>query len=466
MVISHKHGNVVRHSFRWQAAKYSYIGLSILVGYSAGFNPISARSANVVNESHVSTPDLNSAGVVAVSCDTFLSSLGVNTHIDQGYNPTAYVAPLQYLGIRNIRDGVRNIGSSVMLHHRTGIRVNLVGSDVRALIYAAKTLAAADALLSIEGPNEPNNFSITYNGQRGGGTSSWVPVAQLQRDLYSAVKRDPVWKEYPVFQASEGGAETDNVGLQFLTIARGAATLLPEGTQYADFANAHNYVIGNAGRYEDNQAWQAADPTVNSHWDGLDGEYGRTWKKGFQGYSDAELQSLPRVTTETGWDSVANPGGERVQGTVLVNTYLAQFKRGWRHTFIYELRDDEGGGGNQGLFHTDSTPKLSATYIHNLTSILADNTPVAHTGQLTYSIANKPPTVHDLLLQKSSGVFELVVWGEQVSGSNNITVNLGGTHATVSIYDTTAGTTPIKILTDVSAVSLAVSDHAVIIETN
>ena len=91
---------------------------------------------------------------------------------------------------------------------------------------------------------------------------------------------------------------------------------------------------------------------------------------------------------------------------------------------------------------------------------------MAHPGQLTYSIANKPPTVHDLLLQKSSGVFELVVWGEQVSGSNNITVNLGGTHATVSIYDTTVGTTPIKTLTDVSAVSLAVSDHAVIIETN
>ena len=208
----------MRHSFRSRVARYSYIGLSIFVGYSAGFNPIPARGANALSDSRVSTPDLNSGGVVAVSCDTFLSSLGVNTHIDQGYNSTAYVAPLQYLGIRNISDGVRNIGSSAMLHHRTGIGVNLVGSDVGALIYAAKILAAAGALLSIEGPNEPNNFSITYNGQRGGGTSSWVPVAQLQRDLYSAVKRDPVLKDHPVFQASEGGAETDNVGLQFLTI--------------------------------------------------------------------------------------------------------------------------------------------------------------------------------------------------------------------------------------------------------
>ncbi len=115
MIIAHQH--VIRHSFRRQVARYSHIGVSIIVACSAGFNPILARGADVASDSQVSTPDPDSAGVVAVSCDTFLSSLGVNTHIDQGYNPTAYVAPLQYLGIRNIRDGVRNIRSSVMLHH-------------------------------------------------------------------------------------------------------------------------------------------------------------------------------------------------------------------------------------------------------------------------------------------------------------------------------------------------------------
>src|SRR5665811_167949 len=113
----------------------------------------------------------------------------------------------------------------------------------------------------------------------------------------------------------------------------------------------------------------------------------------------------------------------RDRGTVLVNTYLAQFKRGWRYTFIYELGEGEGGGGNQGLFHKDWSPKLAATYIHNLTSILADNIAVASPGKLDYSIANASSTVHDLLLQKSSSAFELVVWGEQVQGVNNITVN-------------------------------------------
>jgi hypothetical protein len=352
-----------------------------------------------------------------------------------------------------------------MLHQQTGVRIDLLGADVNDLTIAAKTLAKAGALLSIEGPNEPNNFPITYNGQQGGGTGSWLPVAQLQGDLSSAVKNDPELKQYPVFHVSEAGAETDNVGLQFLKIPAGAETLLQDGTQFADYANAHNYVSGVRTGYLDNQAWQAADPTLNSHWDGLYGEYGRTWKKHFRGYSNAELETLPRVTTETGWDA-ANPDQERTQGTVLVNTYLAQFKRGWRYTFIYELGEGEGGGGNQGLYHKDWTPKLAATYIHNLTSILADNIHVATPEKLDYSIANAPSTVHDLLLQKSGGAFELVVWGEQVRGANNITVKLGGTHPKVMIYDTTVGITPIQILNNINSVPLTISDHALIIETH
>src|SRR5262249_49459964 len=161
----------------------------------------------------------------------------------------------------------------------------------------------------------PNNFPIVYNGRKGGGTPaywlpawtpdwilgllptdiSWLPVAQLQRDLYSAVKNDPELSRFPVFHVSEGGAETDNVRLQFLPMPADAATLLAEGTRFADYANAHNYVSGIRPGYVDNQAWHAADPVMDGNWDGLYGEYGRTWKRHFRGYSDTELQKLPRV---------------------------------------------------------------------------------------------------------------------------------------------------------------------------
>jgi len=407
-------------------------------------------------------------GVVAVSANVFLGSLGVNTHIDQGFDSTKYMQPLQYLGVRNIRDGERNLSSTITVHQQTGVLANVTaGGDVTGLLAAAKQLAAAGALLSLEGPNEPNNFPITYDGQMGGGTGTWVPVAQAQRDLYAGVKGDATLGKYPVFSVSEDGAETDDVGLQFLVIPAGSGIAMPDGTKYADYANPHNYVIGNAGTYNDNQAWQAADPTLNGGvggWDGLYGEYGVTWAKQFKGYSNAELQTLARVTTETGWDSVNNPGGEHVQGVVLVNTYLAQFKRGWTYTFIYELVDEQGSTGEQGLYHTDFTPKLSATYIHDLTTVLADKTMIAGPGRLDYMIANEPATVHDLLLQKSSGSFELVVWDERATATDDVTVSLGKARKTVNLYDVTVGTTPTKTLTNVDSVALTLSDHAVVIE--
>ena len=407
-----------------------------------------------------------SAGVVSVGADDFLSSLGVNTHVDQGVPAGSYISPLRYLGIRNIRDGGRNSSQTRLINRETGVRLDFInnGGDLGFAISTGKELAASGALMAFEGPNEANNFPITYNGQTGGGSQSWTTVAQFQQALYAAVKADPDLRRYPVFAPSEAGAETDNVGLQYLTIPNGAGAAFPDGTKYADYANVHNYVSGTRGIYIDNQAWNAADPTVNGPWDGLFVEYGITWRHHFQGYPNDVLLTLPRVTTETGWGSLNGIGGERTQGAVLVNTYLAQFKRGWRYTFIYQLRDGEGGGGDQGLFNSKSTPKLAATYIHNLTSILADKMHVASPGSLNYSIVDQPATVHDLLIQKSTGEFELVIWGEKVTGSDNVTVNFGLNYPKVNIYDVTVGANPTQTLTDSSSVSLNLTDHALIIE--
>ena len=223
-------------------------------------------------------------GIASVSAETFLSSLGVNTHIDQGVSGGSYVAPLRYLGIRNIRDGGRNSPEVKLLNRATGARLDLIGGgDLDAGMSTGKALAAFGALMAFEGPNEPNNFPISYNGQSGGGDQSWKPVAQFQQALYLAVKYDPKLRDYPVFAVSEAGAETDNVGLQFLTVPAGAATTFPDGTRYADYANPHNYVSSTRKMYIDNQAWHAADPTLNGPWDGLFGEYGSTWRHHFQG---------------------------------------------------------------------------------------------------------------------------------------------------------------------------------------
>ena len=156
-------------------------------------------------------------GVTAVSADVFLSSLGVNTHVDQGVSGGSYITPLRYLGVRNIRDLARHWPQFQLINRQTGVRLDLAGEgDLDGTISVGKALAATGALMAFEGPNEPNNFPITYNGQTGGGKGSWSPVAQFQEALYRAVKSSPDLRDYPVFAVSEAGAETDNVGLQFL----------------------------------------------------------------------------------------------------------------------------------------------------------------------------------------------------------------------------------------------------------
>ncbi|WP_197063417.1 hypothetical protein [Novosphingobium malaysiense] len=370
-------------------------------------------------------------------------------------------------------DGPTTIQTFLDLHRKAGVKLNwgLVsgGTDLDLLIRTGKVLAKADALLAFEGNNEPNNWGIEYEGEKGGGnTLSWMPVAKLQRDLYHAVKSDPLLSRYPVWTISEPGAQVDNVGLQFLTIPHGAATLMPAGTRYADYANLHNYIYHpNSPAPEDNKTWNAADPTASSKVDGLFGNYGRTWRNGFKGYDRAQLTTLPRVTTETGV-AINGPIDERMQALHLLNIYLAQFKRGYSYTSVYILRDrtDEGGNQTYGFFRPDYQPRLAAHYLHNLTTILADDASAESPGSLAYAIPDQPDTVHDLLLQRSDGTFQLVVWGERLQGADEVTIELADIPASIVLYDPTLGTDPRRKIIGKRSFDLTLSDHPIVVAIN
>src|SRR5262249_25418574 len=281
----------------------------------------------------------------AIPTGDFLDSIGIDTTFpDRGQPLDKTVEMVKHLGFRWVRGGLggltekgpTTIQTYLDLHAKTGVRFSwgLVsgGTNLTKLIDTAKKLAEADALLAFEGNNEPNNWGVTYQGEKGGGRApSWLAVAKLQRDLYKAVQSNPVLKKYPVWSISEGGAEADNVGLQFLTIPKGARTLMPAGTQFADYANVHNYIYHpNAPGLEDNKTWKAADPTSACKVDGLFGNYGVTWAKHFRGYSETELLTLPRVTTETGC-TIGGPVTEEGPAPNLLSTYPDQFKQGRGH---------------------------------------------------------------------------------------------------------------------------------------
>jgi len=413
------------------------------------------------------------SAVTAVRAADFLSSIGACSDIDQrGEHVEQTASCASYLGLRWIRTGIevrKPVSLFITLHQQTGLRFSWStlsgGTNLTRLIETARELAAADALLAFEGPNEPNNWGITYQGEKGGGKApSWLAVAKYQRDLYQAVKSDPLLKRYPVWGISETGAEKDNVGLQYLVIPPGAGTLMPEGTRYADFAVCHNYIIHSHPKPIENRTWNAADPTAVCQVDGLFGNYGVTWGRKFRGYSEAELLKLPRVTTETGC-TVGKDVTEQQHGLFLLSMYLDQFKRGWRYTSVYLLRDRSDEGGNQafGFYKADYTPRLAGVYLHNLTTILADPETSKSSGSWAYAIPSLPATAHDLLLQKNDGTFALVVWGERVSGSDAVTVDLGTAVAAVKIYDPTVGTEPVQTLHNVQAVPLTLNDHPLIV---
>ncbi len=433
----------------------------------------------VFNKVVLATASREAAETTAIPASDFLNSIGIDsTFPDRGQPLAKTIEMVKFTGFRWVRGGIEGLSTQgpttlktyLDLHRQTGVRFSwgLVsgGTDLNKLLKTARQLAAAGALLAFEGNNEPNNWGVTYQREEGGGRApSWLVVAKLQRDLYAAVKSDPVLSKYPVWSISEGGAQVDNVGLQFLTIPRGAGTVMPEGTKYADSANVHNYIYHpNSAGLADNKTWNAADPTSACKVDGLYGNYGVTWAKHFHGYSETELLTLPRVTTETGC-TIDGPITEEIQALNLLSMYLDQFKRGWSHTAVYLLRDrtDEGGNQSFGFFKPDYTPRKAAVYLHNLTVILADHGSLAKPGRLNYSIPEQPATVHEMLLQTSDRTFELVIWGERLKGSDEVTVRLGAVYPAVKVYDPTIAAEPVQTYSSVDSLKLTLSDHPMIV---
>lgn len=413
----------------------------------------------------------------AKSANEFLNSIGVNSSISRrGESLEKTLECVKYLGIRWFRTGYEGnipVEDLVYIYKNSGTKscYGLLsgGTDINRLIENSRKLAAEGALLAIEGNNEPNNWGVIYNEEQGGRDKSWIPIAKLQRDLYQAVKNDSVLKDYPVFSICENGAETDNVGLQFLTIPEGANTIMPAGTQYADYANVHNYISHPSwdnGTLHDNQSWLSASPSKKCPVDGLYGNYGKTWLKGYQGYSEEELKTLPKVTTETG--TTINDGvSEEQQACLFMNLYLSQFKQGWSYTALYLLRDRSDEDGNQtfGFYNTDYTPRKGAITFHNLTTILNDNGTMETPEKLCYNIPEQPETVHDLLLQKSDGSFNLVIWGENYTGgADTINVDFNKKYNNIKIYNPMIGTDAVQTLSKEKSINLVLTDHPIIIE--
>ncbi len=324
---------------------------------------------------------------------TFQDSLGVGMHIeytDGKYaDATAVLSDLQYLGIRNVRDGVPQpalwlpVGqglAAMQMLASNGIRWDLLASPTQPLATSMQQLdnlvtANPGMLISVEGPNEINNQPLpTASGQ-----TEEQAAEQYQRQLYSLVHADPKLQGIPVLYFT-GGAPID----------------LKTNPGLADFENTHPYPKNGVQPY----------PVMQQ-------EFINTF---------IEPNSTPKVITETGYYTLpqsTNWGGvdEPAQAELILNSYFDAALQGITHTYVYQLLDpyadpqNDNNDDHFGFFHLDNSPKIVAVAMHQMAGVLPPDQPSSPVN-VQAAITGLPSTAHTLALTGSDGSITLFMWNE------------------------------------------------------
>jgi hypothetical protein len=203
------------------------------------------------------------------------------------------------------------------------------------------------------------------------------------------------------------------------------------------------------------------------------------------------------VETEGGWctASINNDGNppytldQTTQAIYVLNMYLDMFSAGFGYTLVYHLFDVDTGTSscfnNYGFFQSDKvTPKVSATAVRNLQTILFDggSSPGAFTpGSLSYSITGLKNGQgvgtggFAMLLQTSNGWFDLMLWNEPqiwdgvanaeiTPAAQSVHITLPQVFGKVNVYDPMTGTAPIATSSNVSSLNVSLTKDPLIVE--
>ncbi len=410
-----------QHTTQSTSAKTGSIAKSSSVTTAATTTPsISVEASAATNATGTGTTTTSHL----MSASSFVQSIGVNVHLnyfDTNYaNAASVAADIKYLGITYVRDVLPSSDPASLAPYAAlaaaGVKFDLIvaaGGNVPSMAQVKAELDAFEtrypgSIASVEGPNEPNIWPIQY-----GGKSGTAAAVQFQADLYRTVKADPLLAGVQVDDFAFGGV--------------GAATYAEAGNQSstAQAANIHVYP---------------------------DGQYDGTPQPEIQNEKTLASVSVPgqgMVMTEFGYSTYA--GGDVSQATQArfeVDGLLDAAEDGISQTYIYELLDSSTGSsdpeGNYGQFASNTTtPKLAATAIHNLTSILADSGSGA-LPSLAFlpTVTGLPAHAETLMLEKTDGTVDLAIWDEDAAVNATLTISTGGRSVQASVYDPLHGSTP------------------------
>lgn len=361
-----------------------------LVAQASGLSALASNPFDIA----LPYPDLPS--VQARSAESFVSSVGIDTHFN--YYGSIYtndtqlmIQSLQALGITHLRDAMCWQGSETWntyyALHRQLAALGFKTDFIASYNQPASQIAVYPGLVSDAEAVEPAN---EYDNS---GDAHWAAdIAAQQEMLYNAMESSRYAGSVTVLAPS----------LAYPSNAPALGTM----NAMAEAGNLHGYFGG------DNPGNAAVSPA--------------SYLKQMQ----SESPGQPIWVTETGYFAQPGPfaGSYGVdlatQAVYIPRTLLAYFNAGAARTYLYELADDLEPGENPadyqwGLLDSNGHPKPAFNAVANLLHTLADAGPSSgasfSAATLAFNIEGAGATVQHTLFEKSDGTFYLAIWIEAAS---------------------------------------------------
>jgi hypothetical protein len=347
------------------------------------------------------------AGIPARRAYEFVDSMGLCTHFGWRKSPyeTAYddiKAAIADLGMRYVR---QRPGSPVSMQHlgdlNQSMGVRLEGTidneaedgdfetrqlDISAIpetVRKAFQTLGSKTIVAFEGPNEYDN-SVRF-----GDNANWArDLRSYMNTLYGTVKNDPQTRAIPVVAPSLAQNNADIFGA------------LGDLSAVADYGNLHAY----SG---ERPLGIALDEFID--------------------LANMVTPGKPIIISEYGWTTASkrwqsHPITDRVKAKYIARAMAAVFTRPViERAFIYQLVDAHANPGqdvpqrSMGLIGFDLSRKPAYYAVRNMMQLLCDAEPGFTPQPLQASLSGKLQNVRSFLVQKASGVYDLVLWQEVLS---------------------------------------------------
>ncbi len=412
------------------------------------------------------------------SSDAFLQTIGVVTHVaytDGEYSDIPLIIKsLRYLGITSVRDGISNgydpisgnyIGSAPLSAYlqlaQAGVRftfLTVVGGAITAKVLDTQLgliqqvdAATPGSVVAIEGPNEINNWPVTWNGAPDATCAEEMADAlALQQALYKAVRTNPAFR-----------------AVRTVMLTGANAYLNADSCSLPDHPNV-GAVAGYAG-FDNQHPYPPNGSAPNSSLNPANTVPGNT---------------APLLFTETGYSSGGGTYAgvnQYVQCMYGLDLFFDAASYGVTRTYWYDLLDAYPPGSPQGddsygLFDYLENPKPLAISLHNLGAIMSDygkgtlKTPA-------YTVTGLPAAGYTMALGRRDGTNgDFVLWAEPTlwdpshgtqlqptSASASVTISLGQTYGKVWVYDPTEGINPVQSVAGASQIVVTLTDHPLIV---